>query len=444
MSGLIDEATFLALAGHVCDPSAAQCTHLYLAGEASDFIRFNRGLVSQATRVEQCYATLTVSEGARQIQSRLTLTGRTEVDVPALRAERSRLVAALAEVPDDPYLLLPETPSSTRRHDLGALPTAEQVIAAVRREAKGLDFVGFYAGGPVVRAFADSLGQRHWHHVESFQFSWCLYLAADKAIKSSLAGGAWSDEAFAAKVREGAERLSLLSLPPRELAPGAYRAWFSPPAMAELLNNLAWGGFGLKARRTGTSTLGWLEEGRARLSAAMTLDEDTEGGVAPCFTAEGFVKPRAVPLVTQGKWAGCLTSPRSAREYAVPTNGANGDETPQSLRLAAGTIREGDALTALDTGLLVSNLWYLNYSDRQACRMTGMTRFACFWVEGGRVVAPLPVMRFDDSFLRLFGEGLVGLSDQAELVPDDASYGERRLASVTTPAALVEGWRLTL
>ena len=92
----------------------------------------------------------------------------------------------------------------------------------------------------------------------------------------------------------------------------------------------------------------------------------------------------------------------------------------------------------------MSNLWYLNYSDRQACRMTGMTRFACFWVEDGRLVAPLQVMRFDDSFLRMFGEGLVGLTDRAERVPESNSYQSRQLASVTTPAAVVEGWRLTL
>ena len=92
----------------------------------------------------------------------------------------------------------------------------------------------------------------------------------------------------------------------------------------------------------------------------------------------------------------------------------------------------------------MSNLWYLNYSDRQACRMTGMTRFACFWVEDGELAAPLDVMRFDDSFLRLFGQGLVGLTDRAELVPDTDTYQSRRLASITTPAAVVEGWRLTL
>jgi predicted Zn-dependent protease len=76
--------------------------------------------------------------------------------------------------------------------------------------------------------------------------------------------------------------------------------------------------------------------------------------------------------------------------------------------------------------------------------MTGMTRYACFWVEGGQLVAPVDVMRFDDEAMRLFGSGLVGLTDVAEVTPNSDTYGARRFGSVTTPAAVVEGFRLTL
>ena len=65
--------------------------------------------------------------------------------------------------------------------------------------------------------------------------------------------------------------------------------------------------------------------------------------------------------------------------------------------MAPGSSPRDDTLAALDTGVYVGNLWYLNFSDRPACRVTGMTRFASFWVESGRIVAPVNVMRFDDS-----------------------------------------------
>ena len=90
-------------------------------------------------------------------------------------------------------------------------------------------------------------------------------------------------------------------------------------------------------------------------------------------------------------------SPRSAQEYGVEHNGASASESPESLAMAPGDLAADDALATLGTGLAVGNLWYTNYSDRSACRITGMTRFATFWVEDGELVAPASVLRFDDT-----------------------------------------------
>lgn len=443
--GVTHQDYFAALARSVCEAAnGAERTTLYLRAEDSDFIRFNRAAVRQATHVTQGFATVAVISGMRRIEATRSLTGHVQEDAAALLADRADLIAQLANVPEDPYLLLPEEVSSSSRHETGNLPSPEALIIAATSAARGLDFVGFYAGGAVVRAFADSRGQRHWHHVESFHFDWCLYAQTDKAVKTAYAGTHWDADEFARRVAMGAQRLPLLAQEPRKLAPGAYRAYFTPAAMNELLGTLAWSGFGAQARRTGTSSLSRLEHRDAQLHADFHLKEDTSRSIAPAFTAEGFAKPASVPLVEAGRAAGTLNSPRSARQYGLGANGANAQEAPEALSLAPGRLREAEVLDALGTGLFVSNLWYLNYSDRQACRMTGMTRFACFWVDGGKIVAPLAVMRFDDSFLRMFGEGLLGLTDTAELVPESSTYKERQLVSFSTPGALVEGWRLTL
>jgi predicted Zn-dependent protease len=436
---------FDSLAADVCVATAgADRVTLYLKAEESDFIRFNTGEVRQATHVSQGYATLAVVQGARRIETTLSLSGRLDADRAALRAQRTVLLAQLPDVPDDPYLLLPDEVGTSSRHEAGTLPAADSLVRAVVEAARGLDFVGFHAGGPVVRAFADSRGSRHWHHVESFHFDWCLVQQADKALKSAYAGTRWDEAEFARMVERDAQRLPLLAQPPRVLPPGAYRAYFTPIAMAELLGTLSWGGFSGQARRTGTSSLSRLEHRDALLHPSIQLAEETSRSIAASFTAEGFTKPGIVELVRDGQAAGTLNSPRSARQYGLPANGANGDEAPEALHLAPGSLPHDEVLAALDTGLYVSNLWYLNYSDRQACRMTGMTRFACFWVEHGQLVAPLPVMRFDDSFLRMFGDGLIGLTDRAEMIPESSTYGGRQLSSLTAPGALVEGWRLTL
>ena len=436
---------FDALADVVCtEARAGERSSLLLKAEASDFIRFNRAAVRQATHVEQAFATVALTQGLRRAEGRVTLSGQREADIAALREELASLRALLPDVAEDPWLLLPHAPLHSERHDRGSLPTAAQVVRCVDAAAQGLDFVGFHAAGPVVRAFADSLGTRHWHHVESFHTEWCLYHAADKAVKSSYAGAQWHDQEFARRVAEGRQRLALIARPPHTLAPGEYRAWLAPAAMAELLATLGWGGFGLKSRRSGTSTLMRLAHRDAVLSPQFNLFEHTAQGSAPGFTAEGFARPARVSLIERGLATGTLANARSAREYGAEANGANAEEMPESLSLQPGTLADAQSLATLGTGLWVSNLWYLNYSDRQACRMTGMTRFACLWVENGEPVAPLGVMRFDDSFLRMFGEGLVGLSDRAELIADGDTYVERRLASTSTPGALIEGWRLTL
>lgn len=436
---------FEQLADAVCLRDAAvDRTTLYWAAESTDFIRFNHARVRQATHVEQRYGTLSVVKGARQATVRVSLTGDLAADTKALLAERARLIQELPLVPEDPYLLLPDEINHTERDAAGRLPDARQVIEAVATHGKDADLVGFYAGGPIARGFADSRGQRNWHRVESFHFDWCLYRTGDKAVKSSYAGTMWDETAFAARMSAAREQLALLARPVKTLAPGEYRVYFSPVAVADLLGTLSWGGFGHKDLQTGVGTLVRAHRGQAKFSPAVTLIEAAAEGIAPRFQPDGFVKPAAVPLVKNGEMAQTLVSPRSAREYGIAANGANSYETPDSLAMAGGALPASDVLQALGTGVYLSDLHYLNYSDRQACRITGMTRFACFWVENGRIAAPVSVMRFDDSLLRMFGEGLVALTHGAELVPDNSTYNERVLRSFTAPGAIVEGFRFTL
>ena len=175
-------------------------------------------------------------------------------------------------------------------------------------------------------------------------------------------------------------------------------------------------------------------QSQQRLDPRVRITEDIDDGVAPAFQAEGFVRPGKVPLITDGALVGSLVSPRTAREFDLQANGANGGESPEALAMDGGSLPARDALAALDTGLAVGNLWYLNYSDRPACRMTGMTRFATFWVEGGKVVAPVNVLRFDDTLYRMLGDNLEALTTERELLLDANSYGSRMLTSSTCPA----------
>ena len=415
-----------------------------LAAEDSDFIRFNKSAVRQAMAIRQVLWTLSLIRDNRRLDAKVTLAGSLAPDRDALGALLRELRNGIAELPEDPFLLYETVPRVSSHEAKGQLPDPARVIDEVIAAGRGLDLVGLYAGGPIYRGFANTLGARYWHEVENFNFGWCLYHDRDKAVKSGYAGGAWDGAAFGSKMRFAREQLARLAEAPRTLAPGAYRAFIAPAAMTEILGMLSWAGFGLKSRNTKQTALIRMAEQGARLSPQVSLLENTGEGIACGFQGEGFLRPPSVSLVEAGQLAAPLVSPRSAREYNVATNGANASESPESLDLAGGTLAHAEALKALGTGIYIGNLWYLNFSDRSACRMTGMTRFASFWVENGEIRAPLNVMRFDDTAYRVLGDNLESLTRERDLVVDDNSYGERSTSSMRTPGALVREFALTL
>ena len=415
-----------------------------LSAEESDFIRFNRSAVRQATAVRQAAWTVSLIRGQKRLDARVSVAGEIAADREALGALVAQLRGALDDVPDDPFLLFETASAATSAHRAAKLPDPAQVIDEVLAAGRGLDLVGFHASGPIWKGFASTLGVRHWHAVESFSFGWCLYHGRDKAVKTSYAGSEWKSAAFDAKMRFAREQLARLGEKPRDLAPGPYRAYLAPAAVTEILGMLSWAGFGLKSRNTKQSALIRMADQDARLSPLVTIRENTREGIASGFQAEGFVRPPEVSLIDAGRLAAPLVSPRSARQYGVDTNGANAGETPESLDLAPGALAEAEALKALGTGIYVGNLWYLNFSDRSACRLTGMTRFASFWVEDGRIRAPLNVMRFDDTAYRILGGNLEALTRERDLVPDTDTYGERSTFSVRAPGALLRELALTL
>jgi predicted Zn-dependent protease len=208
------------------------------------------------------------------------------------------------------------------------------------------------------------------------------------------------------------------------------------------MDMLAWGGFDLKSHRTRQTPLLKLVRGERTLDPRVSIQEDNRRGLGPGFTPEGFARPDSVTLIDGGRYARCLVDARDAKEYGEPVNAAGG--FPESVALEAGEIRESEILRRLGTGLYVGNLWYCNWSDPNDCRVTGMTRFGTYWVEDGTVVAPVNVMRFDDSLYHLLGDRLEGLTAERELILSPQTYEGRGTDSQLLPGILVSGIDLAL
>jgi predicted Zn-dependent protease len=414
------------------------------AAEDTDFIRFNRGKVRQPGSVRQAQLSIDLIRGRRHATFDFTLARDAALDHDRIHAALAELRALIDDVPEDPYLLYATKVRSSGARRAGILPSPEQAIGAITAAARGMDLVGIYAAGKIYRGFANSFGQRNWHEVENFNFDCSFHHRADKAVKASYAGSEWSDAELATRMDRARDHLERLKLSPRTLDPGRYSAYLAPAAMGELLDMMCWGGFSEKQKRVKQSPLQRLYDGKVSLSPLVTMTEDAAAGVAPAFQSEGYLKPDRLDLIAQGEPASTMISPRTAQEYQLHENGADGDEAPASIDMAGGALADSDVLAALDTGIYVGNLWYCNFSDRMNCRVTGLTRFASFWVERGKIQAPLNVMRFDDSLFRMLGENLEALTSTPELLLDNHSYDARSTGSARLPGALIRNLSLTL
>jgi predicted Zn-dependent protease len=416
-----------------------------ISGERTDFIRLNNSDVRQAGTIDQRTLTVDLIESRRHTSGSIRLSGDRSVDDARLTTLLGQLRDQRSLVADDPFLLYNTEPTTTERIERGSIPDPDAALGEIRSAGQGRDLVGIYASGDTFQGFANSLGQRNWFQSSTFNLDWCFYLRADKAAKNLYAGFHWDHDTFATKVDWSLRQLQALERDPISLAPGEYRTYLAPRALEEVMQLLSYyGAFGLRAHETKqTPLLKMLVEG-ATLSPSLTISEDTAHGVAPNFQSAGFLRPDRVPLIVGGAYAETLVSPRSAQEYGVPTNGATGHEYPQSLAIAPGDIATDSVGEALGTGLFVGNLWYTNFSDQAACRTTGMTRFATFWMEDGEIVAPVNVLRFDDTAYHLLGDRLEGLTDTAEVLLDTSTYERRSTDSARLPGALVEAMRFVL
>jgi predicted Zn-dependent protease len=425
-----------------------------LEAEGSEFVRFNHSRLRQAGRVERATARLRLIVGERQALLTVTLPGlRADHDAIAatVRASLERLRRAVVDSAPDPLLDVSREPVASSDEGPHHRFDRDAFVESVAAAGGDADLVGFAAAGPVARGFCSSVGSRLWFQRGSIAFDYSIHLPPDeaaggarKSVKATWSAGSLDCAALRESIRQARADAALLARPVRRLAPGGYRALLTPRALADLMEMLCWGGFSARAHRTGRSPLARLQRGEAALSPLLTVQEDTAADFAPSFQGDGFIRPRMLTLIDRGRFADWLVAPRTGREFGIAANAAGDAEAPESLRIAPGALAQRDGLAQLGTGLAIGNFWYLNFSDRPSCRLTGMTRFATFWVEDGEVVAPLEAMRFDDTLYRVLGEGLEALTTERARLPNTDTYDGRGTGGIEAPGALLSSLRFTL
>lgn len=415
-----------------------------LSSERSQFTRFNHAKVRQTGCVADGWIELTLMADQRSSVRQFPFTGNWDVDWQLAYAALQELRDELILLPIDPYLVLPSGNNTSREIHSGNLLAAEAVVPTVLELVAKLDFTGMYAGGIVIKAYGDSSGQKHWFATDSFTLDYSLFSKAGQAVKGTFAGSDWDASAYIAKISEAKKQLELLSRPAKELPRGQYKTYFAPAAVADLLMMLSWGSVSEADIQQGNSALAALWRQEKQLSTAFSLKENFQRGLVPRFNELGEIAAPELPVIEKGDLVNTLVNSRTAKEYQKTPNGANGSETLRAPEVSPGNLVVEQILPSLNTGLYVSNLHYLNWSDRQTARITGMTRYACFWVENAEIIAPIENLRFDESLYRFWGENLVDLTNFQEFIPEVGTYESRQLGGSLVPGMLVEDFTYTL
>lgn len=441
------EQNFFALAtALVSQLQAEEHLTLNLSAERSQFTRFNQGKIRQTGLVADGDITMILQLTEQEYFAEFPFTGNLEIDLPTATYHLNNLRTEIKQLPVNPYIVLPQDYGSSHSFYSGNLLSHEAVCDAILEPCKGLDIAGLYAGGVIIRGNANSAGQRHWFATDAFCLDYSLFVDTpdgQKAVKDSYAGTNWEQEVYQQQIARSVAALATLQRPSMTITPGQYRTYLAPAATAELVAFLTWS-VGEASLQQGSSALLKLTKGERYLSPKFTLEENFRRGSVPQFNELGEVAPDELMIIDQGKLVNSLVSAKSGKEYQKLGNGANGNESMRAPEMSGGNLSQAEILQQLGTGLYLSNLHYLNWSDQPNGRITGMTRYACFWVENGELVAPIENLRFDEVIYDALGENLIDLTTEREFIPHTDTYGRRSLGGILVPGVLIDRFTFTL
>jgi len=435
---------FDAVASHVLGQLVeGEAATINLSAEDTLYVRFNANRVRQNTDVQQMGLSLQLQAQGRTVEQSCTLSGLLDADQALLTDVLNACRAEVQVLDVDPNQVPIVNHGNSSEEFPGSLVAPQDLVPAILESAAGCDLAGLYAGGVVIRANRNSAGQSHWFATESFFLDYSLY-DGPKAAKGSYAGARWVAQEWTANIGRTRGLLDQLKRPTVNVQPGQYRTYLAPRAFADVLGMMGWNALSAAAWKQGRSPFKKLVEREAKFSPLLTFGENFGLALTPRFNSLGEVSAAQLPLMEAGELRSLLVSSRTAKEYGLSGNAAGDGEAPRSLDVACGALAEADILKAIGTGLYLSNVHYLNWSDPVSARVTGMTRYACFWVENGEIVGPINDLRWDESLYDALGSKLLALTDWADIDPACETYYTRALGGSRVPGALVEGWTFTL
>ncbi len=360
----------------------------------------------QADRVE-------VSVTATREQASATVTG-TAQDAAGVAALVARAEALAALAPKDPEHMPPlgaqryakvagEDPATVKLGPDARTDAVARVLKVAR--AGKLVASGLYEHGHRSVALGTSAGLFAFH--AETEASLTTTMRTPDGSASGWAGAmsrAAGDIDAAGVAQRAADKAEMSRGGGPALAPGPYTVVLEAQAVADLLGFLV-GQLGARAADEGRSYFsrpGGNAVGEQLFGPKVQLVSDPADPRYPSspVASDGQPLTRTV-WVDQGKLL-ALASPRywAQKQGKAPLPG------PRSLFMAGGTASVAELVRGVQSGVLITRLWYNRMLDPRQILATGLTRDGTFKIEGGRLVGPVKNMRYNESPVTLLKQAL--------------------------------------
>ena len=215
---------------------------LSFSGENSQFIRFNAATIRQTGLVDDADLGMKFISNNRTCRGGFTVSGDCAMDITRGKAEIERMRTEVREIPEDPFLVLPENAGSSHEVQNASGLAFDDAVDALLPAMQGVDFGGIWANGRVFRGNANSLGQKHWFETESFCLDYSLVTPSHQMVKGTFSGSDWNQDEYENYLVQSKDKLRLMKRKPVKVSTGEYRTWFEPAAVADFLNMFSWNG----------------------------------------------------------------------------------------------------------------------------------------------------------------------------------------------------------
>lgn len=427
--------------------SKGEQTEVILRAVDSSLTRFANNTIHQ--NVFESNATLRVRVIVGKRTGVAESNALTADDVRRMTETARAIAQAQPEAPNNPPLLASETASSVGGFVQRTADTSPEqrarVIQKLTRQAASSNLLaaGAFRTDAYEVGIANSLGTFQYHRgtvadlhavVMNEAGTASGYASASSPDVSALDGDA--------VVRRAMDK-ALKSQNPIGLAPGEYTVILEPPAVAMMLQYLAWNTFNALAVQEERSYARG-KRGQLEFSPLVTLYDDarsTDGYPMP-FDYEG-VPTQTVSLIKEGVLGDVVYDTFTAQRDRVASTGhslpAPNLQGPMArhLFLAGGSSSAQELIGSVTRGILVTRFWYTRLVAPLHVMMTGLTRDGTFLIENGQVTLPVKNLRFTTSYIDALKQ-VRAVGSATELVRDEW-YG----MNFRVPSLVVDGFNFS-